>query len=140
MNKQPRWVPEQPTEIAVAEAAFGAVAVRAMIDEGMVDLHWLEDGSCVLDWSDLMCAVPVWQKWASKSRSARRAAVDVVAHEQWLACLLQEHEEQVRAKVKAEANAARRTAIQRNYHAERPAEATADSAPMLTMDELLAEL
>lgn len=142
MNKEPNWLPTQPTELAVAEAVFGATPVRALIDEGMVDVHWLDDGSPVVDWSDLASAVPIWQRWNVKSKAARRAAANILAQEEWLAGLLTEHEQQVREQIKAEAKVARRTAIQRNYFAQKKAsgDVVETTTATVNFDDLLAEM
>lgn len=144
---EPNWLPTQPTELAVAEAAFGVVPVRSMINEHMVDVHWLEDGTPVLDWCDVASAVRIWTRWNSKSKAARRAALAAVAHEEWLAGLLAAHEEQIRDRIKQEARDARRTAIQRHYLATKAAAEGAEASPaehtakgVLGLDDLLAEV
>jgi hypothetical protein len=144
VNKEPNWLPMQPTDLAVAEAAFGAVPVRSVLNEQMVDVHWLDDGTPVVDWSDVATAVPIWTRWNTKSKAARRAALAAVAHEEWLAGLLAAHEEQVRDRIKHEARAARRTAVQRRYLADEAADATAEvhrpGEFTVSFDDLLAEV
>jgi len=142
MNKQPNWLPTQPLSLAVAEAAFGAGPVRAMINDGMVDVHWLDDGSAVLDWSDLHAAARIFKRWGTKRKDARVAAVNVVSHAEWLAALLVEHEQEVRERIKAEAKEARRTAVQRSYRAAKEAavQVTANSGATVSLADLVAEI